>query len=254
MNNISLLPIASPPWKGLGKRLESSCRKALYDFSLIEDDSPVTIALSGGKDSLTLLYLLHAISGRGFPKFPICAVYVEGVVSCGPDIQKTFLQKICDQLEVPLTVKTSKQKEPPSSCYFCARERRKLIFEAAKEFQSKTIAFGHHKNDQIETLMMNLCYKGEFASLLPKIPMHLYDITIIRPLIYISEAAIIEFAKHYGFFRFTCQCPFSSTSKRKETKDLIRKIAQVFPHLETNLAQASLNYGSKKAAKKITKH
>ena len=242
------LPIASPPWTGLGKKLESLCRKALYDFSLIEGIEKLGIALSGGKDSLTLLFLLHAISGRGFQKFSLHAFHVTGEFSCGSSIELGFLQKVCDALNVPLTVSTSTQKRETLECYSCSRERRKLIFDAAKENGVTTIAFGHHKDDSIQTLLMNLFHKGEFAANLPKVKMYHYGVTIIRPLIYTSEQQIRDFAKIYGFNRVTCQCPVGQDSLRKQTETLIKEIEETFPNIRDNLSLASFQYGSDKAS------
>ena len=113
-----------------------------------------------------------------------------------------------------------------------------------------TVAFGHHRDDSVQTLLMNLLHKGEFAAMLPKVPMHDYGVTIIRPLIYISEEEIREFAKMYQFSRVVCQCPVGQNSLRKQTKDLIADMEKVFPHARENLGSASLLYGSKKALKK----
>lgn len=244
------LPIARPPWTTLGRRLESMCRKALYEFNLLEDQTKILVALSGGKDSLTLLYLLKAISGRGFPPFELFAVHVGGEYSCGASLGEQFLQPICDALEVPLAICQSTQKRETLECYSCSRERRKLIFETAHALGCKVVAFGHHREDSIETLLMNLMHKGEFAGNLPKVPMHDYGVTIIRPLIFISEQEIREFAKLYHFARITCQCPVGQESLRREVKDLLKQLEDVFPNIRTNLAQASLNYGSDKATRR----
>jgi tRNA 2-thiocytidine biosynthesis protein TtcA len=242
------LPIATPPWTALGRRLESMCRKALYEFDLLEGKSKILIALSGGKDSLTLLYLLKAISGRGFPPFELFAVHVAGEYSCGASLGEQFIKPICQALEVPLTLCESMQKRETLECYSCSRERRKLIFETAHALGCQVVAFGHHREDNIETLLMNLMHKGEFAGMLPKVPMHDYGVTIIRPLTFISEQEIKEFAKLYQFSRITCQCPVGQESLRREVKDLIKLLEETFPNLRTNLAQASLSYGSTKAA------
>jgi tRNA 2-thiocytidine biosynthesis protein TtcA len=93
-------------------------------------------------------------------------------------------------------------------------------------------------------------HKAEFAGNLPKVPMHDFDVTIIRPLIYISEAEIVEFAKMYGFARITCQCPVGQNSMRKRTKDLLKHIEEIYPNAAENLAQAAMQYGSDKATKK----
>lgn len=242
------LPIAKPPWTALGRRLESMCRKALHEFNLLENQENILIALSGGKDSLTLLYLLKAISGRGFPPFKIFAAHVGGEYSCGASLGEQFLQPICDALEVPLTICQSIQKRETLECYSCSRERRRLLFETAHTLDCTTIAFGHHREDSIETLLMNLMHKGEFAANLPKVPMHDYGVTIIRPLIFISEQEIRQFAKLYHFARITCQCPVGQQSLRRDVKDLLVQLEQVFPNVRTNLAQAGMQYGSNKAA------
>jgi tRNA(Ile)-lysidine synthase TilS/MesJ len=244
------LPIASPPWTGLGKRLESLCRKALYEFGLVEGVDKVGIALSGGKDSLSLLYLLKAISGRGFQPFSLHAFHVNGEFSCGSSVTGSFLKQICDEMGVPLTVCETNQKREDLACYSCSRLRRTLIFNGAKEVGITTIAFGHHRDDSIQTLLMNLFHKAEFAANLPKVPMHDYGVTIIRPLIYVSEDEIKEFAKMYGFARVTCQCPVGQNSMRKQTEQLLSLIEETFPNARENLSQASFTYASDKALKK----
>lgn len=243
-------PVARPPWTGLGRRLESMCRKALYEFELIGDENKIAVALSGGKDSLTLLYLLKAVSGRGLPELNITAVHVGGPFSCGAGVSEGFLKGICNELGVAYLSCESKQKRETLECYSCSRERRTLIFEAAKSVGARTVAFGHHRDDSVQTLLMNLMHKGEFAAMLPKVPMHDYGVTIIRPLIFISEEEIREFAKMYGFARVVCQCPVGQNSMRKQTKDLLMEIERIFPHAKENLGSASLLYGSQKALKK----
>lgn len=251
MMNLKMeLPIARPPWTKLGKRLESMCRKALYDFSLLEGVKKLGVALSGGKDSLTLLYLLKAISGKGFDEFEIFAFHVSGEFSCGPGVTEGFLKNICQELGVKFVQCISNQKREELECYSCSRERRRLIFEAAKEHGVQTIAFGHHRDDSIQTLLMNLLHKAEFAANLPKVEMFEYGVTIIRPLIYISEEEIKEFAKMYNFARIVCQCPVGQNSLRKKVSILISEIEDIFPNARENLSQASLEYGSNKAAKK----
>lgn len=243
-------PIARPPWSGLGRRLESMFRKALYEFELIDSSNRVAVALSGGKDSLALLYLLKAVSGKGFPELQIAAIHVGGPFSCGAGVSEGFLKGICSELGVEFISCESTQKRETLECYSCSRERRTLIFEAAKNFGATTVAFGHHRDDNVQTLLMNLLHKGEFAGMLPKVPMHDYGITIVRPLIFISEEEIKEFAKMYGFARTMCQCPVGQDSMRKQTKDLILELEKVFPNVKQNLGSASLLYGSQKALKK----
>lgn len=242
--------LAQPPWTGLGKRMESMLRKALFDFKLVEGVNKIGIALSGGKDSLALLFLLHAISGRGFQKFEITALHVHGAYSCGAGVALDYIKNICEQLNVNLITRESTQELDKLECYSCSRERRRLLFEAAKSVGIDTIAFGHHRDDNAQTIMMNLLQKGEFAGNLPKIRMHEYGITIVRPLIYISEEEIRTFAQQYGFARIMCRCPVGQNSMRKQVDRLIADIEALYPHARENIARAGLIYGSDKASRK----
>lgn len=244
------LPIARPPWTQMGKKLESMCRKAIFEFKLLEGADKLAIALSGGKDSLTLLFLLKAILGKGLPDIPLCAIHVGGEFSCGAGIQESYLKGICQELGIEYISLLSKQKRETLECYSCSRERRKLIFEAAKNVGATVIAFGHHRDDSIQTLLMNLLHKAEFAANLPKVKMHDYGVTIIRPLIYISENAIKEFARYYGFARIMCACPVGQTSLRRKVDQLLSQIEDIFPNARENLSKAGREYGSDKAIRK----
>lgn len=244
------LPIARPPWTQLGRHLESLTRKAIHEFQMLEGIEAISIALSGGKDSLTLLFLLHAMMGKGLPHLPIYAIHVDGEFSCGPGISLGYLKGICKELGVEFISVVSSKKREELECYSCSRERRRLIFEKAKEVGAPTIAFGHHRDDSVQTLLLNLLHKGEFEGILPVVPMHDYGIKIIRPLIYVSEEEIREFAKMYGFTRITCMCPVGQDSKRKKADLLLDKLQEEFPHARANLFHAAQKYGTQKALKK----
>ena len=232
-----------------GRKIESKVRKALYDFELVRDGK-IAIALSGGKDSLTLLAMLKEISGKGFIPFEIIAIHIGGEFSCGAGIHEDFLKRFCDDLEVELIVKTSNQKLETLECYSCSRERRRILFNTAKDRGFSTVAFGHHADDSAQTLMMNLLGKGEFAAMLPKIEMIDYGITLIRPLIFVSEHEIKEFAKLNGFLRTLCQCPVGQDSMRKKVDNLLSELESMYPNVRENVARAGLIYGSDKALRK----
>ncbi len=244
------LPLIQPPWKGVGKKIESSCRKAMYDYKMVEGVENLAIALSGGKDSLTLLYMLKAISGRGFPPFKLHAVHVSGAYTCGAGVNVQMLRRICEQLEVNFVVKETHQKLEDLECYSCSRQRRSLLFTAAKEIGATTIAFGHHRDDNAQTILMNLLHKAEFAGNLPKLHMFDYGMTIIRPFIYVSEHDIRTFAQQNGILRITCQCPVGQNSMRRKVDTLLSEIEYLFPNARENIANAGLVYGSDKATKK----
>lgn len=242
------IEIPAPPFSKVGRKIESQTRKALYEFDLIESPK-IAIALSGGKDSLTLLFMLKAISSRGFLPLELRAIHVSGEFSCGAGVADSYLKQLCDKAEVPLSILHSPQADGPTGCYSCSRERRRLIFQEAKKHGFHQIAFGHHRDDSIETLLLNLFHKGEFAANLAKVPMHHFGLTIIRPLIFVSEELIRAFAEHQGFLRFMCQCPIGATSKRRDVKNLLDSLEADFPNVRHNLSLAALNYGSDKAAR-----
>lgn len=244
------LPQLSPPWTGIGKKIESATRKAMYEFAMVEAAPHVCVALSGGKDSLTLLLMLKAISGRGFTPFKLSAAHVAGEFTCGAGVNQSYLQRFTDALEIPLVVRESTQKLESLECYNCSRERRSMLFDAAKELGAHTIAFGHHRDDNAQTILMNLLHKGEFAGNLPKLHMVDYGVTIIRPLIYVPEQEIKTFAQQQGFIRITCQCPVGQNSMRKQTDRLLDDISALYPNARANIANAGLLYGSDKASRK----
>ncbi len=231
----------------IDKKIESLCRKAIHEHDLLDGVSRVGIALSGGKDSLTLLHMLKRLSGCGFEPFEVVAFHVHGAFSCGPSVTKDFLSQVCDELNVKLHVLESRQSLDQLECYSCSRMRRKLIFDAAKEAGVDLVAFGHHRDDSVQTLLMNALHKGEFAANLPKVPMVHYGVTIIRPLIYVSEEAIRCFAKQEGFARITCQCPVGQRSRRKKVDELLDHMEEIFPNARAHLAKLGREHGLDKA-------
>jgi tRNA 2-thiocytidine biosynthesis protein TtcA len=112
------------------KKLESTVRKALYEYTLLEGVHKVAVALSGGKDSITLLHMMKRITGRGFPPFELVAIHVAGAFSCGANVSQQYLADICTALEVPLIVRTSHRTLEELECYSCSRERRSFLFQA----------------------------------------------------------------------------------------------------------------------------
>ena len=218
-----------PPFSKLGKQIESAFRKALFDYKMLENQKKIGIALSGGKDSLTALLMLNAINGKGFEPFELHAFHVSGAFSCGASIAENYLKDFCNSIDVSLHIRRTEQTKEKLECYSCAKARRIALFEMAKEQGISTIAFGHHRDDIAQTLLMNLFHKGEFCSMLPKMEMKKFNINIIRPLMYVDEEKIKSFAKQKGFLRITCQCPVGQNSYRKKTDQLIESIEHFYP-------------------------
>lgn len=227
----------SPPWTKSGKRIESLTRKALYTYSLLEKHSRIVVALSGGKDSLTLLLMLKTISGRGFPKLNLHAVHIGGKFSCGAEVSLHYLASICDKIEVPfLSIPSPYNPEQPE-CYSCSQVRRRLLFKATKEIGATAVAFGHHRDDVVQTVLMNLLHKAEFSGMHPSIDMIHFGVTILRPLVFVPEGLIRKFAKESGFARVTCRCPVISL--RNKTEEALKRLEEIFPQARHNIALAA---------------
>lgn len=232
--------------KGIGKRIESRVRKAIYQYNLFEGVQKLAVALSGGKDSLTMLIMLKAICGKGFDPIDLCAIHVAGKYTCGAGVSESLLRSYCDELEIELIVR-SMPDEKVENCYSCSRARRNILFKEAKEQNAQAVAFGHHREDNIQTMVMNLLHKAEFAGTLPRLFMKKYQVTIIRPLILVQEEMILHFAKQKGFLRNLCRCPRGQISLRKKAQNIITLMEQEFPNTKRNLSLAVLRGGSKKA-------
>lgn len=234
-----------PPWNNFGRRIESSVRKALFEFKMLSEHRKIVIALSGGKDSLSLMAMLNAVRGRGFPFFDLHAVHIGGKFSCGSEVNRNYLKTVCENLNVSFSSIESPYNPDDPDCYSCSRVRRRLLFKAAEDLGASAIAFGHHKDDSIQTALMNLFHKAEFAGLPPVIYMFRFKITILRPLIFVSEKDIKKFAAEHGFLRTTCRCPVISL--RSKTKDLLKEIETIFPQGAHNVFLSALNQGSPKS-------
>ncbi|WP_201456922.1 tRNA 2-thiocytidine biosynthesis TtcA family protein [Chlamydia sp. 17-3921] len=240
--------LLQPPWMKTGKRIESLIRKALYTYSMLENHRKIVVALSGGKDSLSLLIMLKAISGRGFPKIDIHAVNIGGRYSCGTEVSKTYLMQICDRLQIPFVSLVSPYAPEIPECYSCSQVRRRLLFQEAKNCGATAIAFGHHRDDLVQTTLMNLLHKAEFAGMLPVLDMIHFGVTILRPLIFVPEFLIKKFSKENGFARVTCRCPVISL--RSKAEQSLKILEEIFPLTRHNIALAVHQNGSFKSQKK----
>ncbi|ANH79008.1 tRNA 2-thiocytidine biosynthesis TtcA family protein [Candidatus Chlamydia sanziniae] len=236
-----------PPWIKAGKRIESLIRKALYTYKMLENHKKIVVALSGGKDSLTLLLMLKAISGRGFPNLDLYAIHVRGKYSCGAEVSQHYLRQICDKIHVPFTTVSSPYNPDTPECYPCSQVRRRLLFQGAKQLGATAIAFGHHRDDLVQTVLINLCHKAEFSGMLPVLDMIHFQVTLLRPLIFTPEFWIRKFAKEHGFARVTCRCPVISLRSKAEAQ--LKFLEGIFPLARHNIALAICEYGSSKSQK-----
>lgn len=207
----------------LEKKINSGIGKAISDYDLIQKGDRILVAVSGGKDSRTLLTLLKKIQGWAPIKFELFAANISTDFKCGGCAHEDSLSKLFEDMDIKYTFRDIKvlDEEGKTTCFWCSWNRRKALFEIAEEMKCNKVALGHHKDDIAETIIMNLFYKGEISGMNPRQELFEGKMTIIRPLCYVEEATIIEYADESSFPKHLCKCPFGMTSKRKYVKKLI---------------------------------
>ena len=221
----------------LGNRLTKRFHKACADFSLIQESDHILIGLSGGKDSLALVELLGKRAQIFVPRFRVTAVHVR-VKERAYLSDMSYLQSFCDAFKVPLLVRDTsvgKEKGDKDPCFLCSWYRRKALFDAAAELGCNKIAFGHHKDDIAETLLMNLIYQGSFSTIYPKLQMDKMPLQLIRPLCMIEERDLSRYAELRGYEPQKQACPFEKNSSRAEIKHLITDLERLNPNVRDSL-------------------
>jgi tRNA 2-thiocytidine biosynthesis protein TtcA len=202
--------------------------QAIYKYKMIEQDDKILVAVSGGKDSTTLLYDLQRRQ-RAFPiNYSIEAVHIRtDFCQC---CAKSQLENLFKEWEVPyhiIDVPVLKRLRPGKkmNCYWCSTQRRIELMKMAQRLGCNKIALGHHMDDIIETFFMNMCYKGELAAMLPVFTYHKFPYIIIRPLALVYEKHIIKFAKEKQINNLICTCPYGKNSKRLHVRKAIATLA-----------------------------
>ena len=202
--------------------------RALHRYQMIADGDRILVGVSGGADSLSLMWMLIERRARVPINYDLFAVYID------PGFDGSFaeaLEAYCQQLGFRLRVEytdyglrghSSENRENP--CFLCSRLRRKRLFEIADELGCHKLALGHNKDDVIETLFLNICYAGEISTMLPSQAFFQQKFTLIRPLAFADEELIRRFSKDQRFPDFENPCPTAKTSKRQEIKSLLRQL------------------------------
>lgn len=210
------------------QRLMGFSRRAIDDYDMIQDGDKIAIGVSGGKDSLTLLYALSGLR-RFYPKsFELEAITVDAGYK---EADFSGIAKLCQDLGVEYTVvKTDiaeilfEQRKESNPCSLCAKLRKGAFNNKAKELGCNKKAYAHHKDDVIETMLMSLLYEGRFHCFSPVTYLDRADITLIRPLIYVDEQDIINFKMAYQLPVVKNPCPVDGYTKREFTKQLIKSL------------------------------
>ena len=220
-------------------KLTGYIRRCIDDYNMIKDGETVAVGVSGGKDSLTLLCLLHNLTRYHPKKFKIHAVTLDMGIE-GMDFSP--VGELCKKLDVPFTLIKSdiarvifderKEKNP---CALCAKMRRAALGNAINDLGIKKIALAHHYDDAVETFLLSLLYEGRIHCFMPVTYLDKSDITQIRPMLYIEEKRIIRYVDREGLCVVHNPCTMNGASKREEIKTLIKTLSVNHNDLKTKI-------------------
>lgn len=210
------------------QQVMSYVRRAIDDYQMIEEGDKIAVGISGGKDSLALLYALHGLR-RFYPKkFDIYAITVDLGFE---NLKLKEIQGICKELDVEyIIVKTDIAKiifddrKETNPCSLCAKMRKGALNDAIKELGCNKVAYAHHKDDVVETMLMSLIFEGRFHTFSPVTYLDRMKLTVIRPLIYMNESDVIGFINKYEIPVVKSPCPADGNTKREYIKQLLRNL------------------------------
>jgi tRNA 2-thiocytidine biosynthesis protein TtcA len=209
---------------------------------MIADGDTLAVGLSGGKDSLTLCWILKERLKRIPIHYDLTAVYIDPGFEDGYAAELAVycetlgIDLIVEQTDNGLVAHSAENRENP--CFLCSRLRRKRLFEIAEQVGARKIALGHHKDDIIETLFLNMCYAGEISTMAPRQPFFDGAMTIIRPLALLDEDMIRKFSKLMAFPVFENNCPSARRSKRHTIKKMLAELYRSNRKIRGNLFRA----------------
>ncbi len=245
---IELMDIERSLIKKYRKHLWAPFCRALKEFNLISDGDKVAVCISGGKDSLLLAKLIEEFQKYGPVKFEVEYLSMDPGFN---DANREFLEKNCKHLNIPVKIINSDIFEIVEKiagdypCYMCAKMRRGFLYKKAEELGCNKIVLGHHFNDVIETILLNVLYAGNYMSMMPRIKAKNHEgMELIRPLYFVEEERIVSWAKYTGIPFMDCGCRVAAgktSSKRSEVKKLIADMKNVFPGVDKSIFKSSYN-------------
>jgi tRNA 2-thiocytidine biosynthesis protein TtcA len=209
---------------------------------MIEDGEGILISVSGGKDSLALSLAL-AIRKNWVPiDYELHGLFIDWREYPAGDQNRKSLIAFMESLKIPCRIVEAsifpRSYEKSFNCYICSRNRKRILFQEAERLGISKIAVGHHMDDVIETTLMNLFFKGEFATMLPVQDFFDGKLKIIRPMCEVEEREVIRLMKVYPLPVFNINCPRKSDNQRVFFKDLIKQVRRVNKHVKDNLYNA----------------
>ena len=227
------------------QKLMGLVRRCVEDYHMIDEGDKIAVGVSGGKDSLVLLKLLAGLRSYYSKSFQLEAITID----MGLGMDYTGVEQLCREISVPYTiVKTEiapiifdhrKEKNP---CSLCAKMRRGALNQAIKERGFNKLALGHHYDDAVETFVMSLLFEGRISCFQPVTNLDRTGIIQIRPMLYIHEKTVDNFAQRRGLPVIENRCPVDKQTKREEVKQLIFQLSQTYPDLKERIFGAMQRY------------
>jgi tRNA 2-thiocytidine biosynthesis protein TtcA len=219
----------------LRKSLESRTGKAIIDYNMIEDGDTVLVCVSGGKDSYTLLAMLMALQQRAPVKFKLIAMNLDQKQPGFPsEILPNYFKSIGIEHHIiesdTYSIVKDKIPEGKTTCSLCSRLRRGIIYRTAKELGANKIALGHHRDDMVHTLFLNLLFGGKVKAMPPKLVTDDKSHIVIRPLAYCAEADIAKFARGMEFPIIPCNlCGSQENMQRQKIREMMQDWDKRYP-------------------------
>ena len=230
--------------KAFLERIRQTTGASIERYSLIEENDHILVGLSGGKDSLILTEILALRQRYSKIAFTITAIHIK-VDNIPYLVDKKYLHEFCEKLNVPFIyreISFEEDKQSESPCYFCSWSRRKELFSIARELQCNKIATGHHADDAIETLMMNMAMHGKISSLPACFPLFDGEILFIRPMIQLFEKDLLHYAEIQSYSKLKTPCPYDHVTRRKQFREIIEQIEVLHPNSKLNLFNSMSNW------------
>ncbi|MBN2830951.1 MAG: tRNA 2-thiocytidine(32) synthetase TtcA [Candidatus Omnitrophica bacterium] len=225
--------------KGTEFYISKRVGRAIMDYKMIREGDKIAVAVSGGKDSMTLLRVLLDRKRFVPVKYEVIAIHIDLGY---PRSVAVKLRKYFDKIKVKHYIEKvdvlKKTQKEDINCFWCAWNRRKALFEASNRLKCDKIALGHHKDDIAETVLLNLFFQGEISAMSPKQKLFKGKITIIRPLAYVEERMIEAFARKDSMSHVTCNCPNSVISNRSRMGRIIKELERFCPEIKTNICRS----------------